>query len=156
MKRAPCLLPIETYAKEWALRPRPVLGPGIWIAIPKMGIGIALVTDVIRGNTLRRIRKRTYGFPRTSSDFVRGSICDGYARVGGARRNSLSQSNKHTLRRSISLGRPRQFASPERTCRKCTSCVPRISVKADGKDYPVAGSPYFSTVGVQVIDNSSI
>lgn len=29
-----------------------------------------------------------------SPDFVRGSICDGYARVGGARRNSLSQPNK--------------------------------------------------------------
>jgi hypothetical protein len=39
---------------------------------------------------------------------------------------------------------------------ECTSCVPRIRVKADGKDYPVAGSPYFSTVGVQVIDKSRV
>lgn len=39
---------------------------------------------------------------------------------------------------------------------ECTSCVPQINVKADGKDYPVAGSPYFSTVAIQVIDNSSI
>jgi hypothetical protein len=39
---------------------------------------------------------------------------------------------------------------------ECESCVPRINVKADGKDYPVAGSPYFSTVAVQVMDNNSI
>lgn len=39
---------------------------------------------------------------------------------------------------------------------ECASCVPRIRVKADGKDYPVAGSPYFSTVAVQVIDHNSI
>jgi hypothetical protein len=39
---------------------------------------------------------------------------------------------------------------------ECASCVPKINVKADGKDYPVAGSPYFSTVAVQVMDNNSI
>jgi hypothetical protein len=39
---------------------------------------------------------------------------------------------------------------------ECQSCVPQINVKADGKDYPVAGSPYFSTVAVQVIDNNNI
>jgi hypothetical protein len=38
----------------------------------------------------------------------------------------------------------------------CTSCVPRTEVKADGKDYPVAGSPYFSTIGVQIIDDRNI
>ena len=38
----------------------------------------------------------------------------------------------------------------------CTSCVPSFAVKADGRDYPVAGSPYFSTVRVQVIDNFNI
>ena len=39
---------------------------------------------------------------------------------------------------------------------ECPSCVPKIKVKADGKEYPIAGSPYFSTVVVQVIDNSSV
>jgi hypothetical protein len=39
---------------------------------------------------------------------------------------------------------------------ECTSCVPKIKAKADGKDYPIAGSPYFSTVSIRVIDNSDI
>lgn len=37
---------------------------------------------------------------------------------------------------------------------ECTSCIPEIKVKADGKDYPVPGSPYFSTVAVQKMDDS--
>jgi hypothetical protein len=39
---------------------------------------------------------------------------------------------------------------------KCETCVPRIEVNADGQDYPVPGSPYFSTVAVQVIDDRTI
>jgi hypothetical protein len=39
---------------------------------------------------------------------------------------------------------------------QCSTCVPRIKVKADGKDYPVAGSPYFSTIAVRVIDANRI
>ncbi len=39
---------------------------------------------------------------------------------------------------------------------ECSSCVPKIRVNADGKDYPIAGSPYFSTVSIRVIDNNSI
>jgi hypothetical protein len=39
---------------------------------------------------------------------------------------------------------------------ECSTCVPRIKVKADGKDYPVPGSPYFSTVAVRVISPTSI
>lgn len=39
---------------------------------------------------------------------------------------------------------------------ECSTCVPRIKVKADGKDYPVPGSPYFSTVAVRVIGPNSI
>lgn len=39
---------------------------------------------------------------------------------------------------------------------ECSSCVPRIKVKADGKDYAVAGSPYFSTIAVRVINPNSI
>jgi hypothetical protein len=39
---------------------------------------------------------------------------------------------------------------------QCTTCVPKIKVKADRKDYPVAGSPYFSSVAVQVMSNNDI
>jgi len=39
---------------------------------------------------------------------------------------------------------------------ECSTCVPRIKVKADGKDYPVAGSPYFSTLAVHVINSNKI
>lgn len=39
---------------------------------------------------------------------------------------------------------------------ECSSCVPKIKANADGKDYPTAGSPYFSTVCIRVIDDSSI
>jgi len=39
---------------------------------------------------------------------------------------------------------------------ECSSCVPRIKVKADGKAYPVAGSPYFTTIAVQVINDTSV
>ncbi len=39
---------------------------------------------------------------------------------------------------------------------ECSTCVPKIKVKADGKDYPIAGSPYFSTVCVKEIENHGI
>jgi hypothetical protein len=39
---------------------------------------------------------------------------------------------------------------------QCDTCVPRLDIKADGKDYKVAGSPLFSTAAVQVIDNNSV
>jgi len=39
---------------------------------------------------------------------------------------------------------------------ECSSCVPKIKANADGKDYPIAGSPYFSTVSIRVIDNRNI
>lgn len=39
---------------------------------------------------------------------------------------------------------------------ECSSCVPKIKINADGKDYPIAGSPYFSTVSIRVIDNNTI
>jgi hypothetical protein len=38
----------------------------------------------------------------------------------------------------------------------CSSCVPKIKVNADGKDHPIAGSPYFSTISVRVIDNNHL
>ncbi len=39
---------------------------------------------------------------------------------------------------------------------ECSTCVPRIKVKADGKDYPVPGSPYFGTIAVRVINPNSV
>ncbi len=39
---------------------------------------------------------------------------------------------------------------------ECSTCVPRIKLKADGKDYPVAGSPYFSTIAVQVLNDKNV
>lgn len=39
---------------------------------------------------------------------------------------------------------------------ECSTCIPRIKVKADGKDYPVAGSPYFSAITVQVADSNNL
>lgn len=39
---------------------------------------------------------------------------------------------------------------------ECESCVPRIYTNADGKDYPIAGSPYFSTISIHVVDAHSV
>jgi hypothetical protein len=39
---------------------------------------------------------------------------------------------------------------------ECETCVPKIKVKTDGEDHHVAGSPYFSTVAVQVVGNNDI
>lgn len=36
---------------------------------------------------------------------------------------------------------------------QCSSCVPAIKVHADGKVHPVAGSPYFSSVSVRIVDS---
>jgi hypothetical protein len=38
----------------------------------------------------------------------------------------------------------------------CKSCAPPYTVKADGKDYPVKGHPYFDTVAIKVVDNHTI
>ena len=39
---------------------------------------------------------------------------------------------------------------------KCSSCVPKIEVKADGQDHQVTGSPYYDTVNVRVDSDHSI
>lgn len=39
---------------------------------------------------------------------------------------------------------------------ECRSCAPPYKVKADGRDQPVAGNPYFDTVKITVIDEHSI
>jgi hypothetical protein len=39
---------------------------------------------------------------------------------------------------------------------RCSSCVPKIEVKADGQDRKVADSPYFDAVSIKVVDDSSV
>jgi hypothetical protein len=38
----------------------------------------------------------------------------------------------------------------------CSSCVPKISIKADGQDQKVAGSPYFDTTAIRVVDANTV
>jgi len=38
----------------------------------------------------------------------------------------------------------------------CSTCVPKISVKADGKDQAVSGSSYFNTVAIRDVDANAI
>jgi hypothetical protein len=39
---------------------------------------------------------------------------------------------------------------------ECSTCVPRIKCNADGKDHHLAGSPYFSTINIRVIDDHTL
>jgi hypothetical protein len=39
---------------------------------------------------------------------------------------------------------------------ECLTCIPKVSVKADGTDQKVTGHPYFDTVAVKVVNASSI
>src|SRR5581483_8473080 len=39
---------------------------------------------------------------------------------------------------------------------ECSTCVPKIKVKADGQDHMVAGSPYFNAIAVQLVDPNNI
>lgn len=39
---------------------------------------------------------------------------------------------------------------------ECLTCVPKVSVKADGNDQKVTGHPYFDTIAVKVVDASSV
>ena len=39
---------------------------------------------------------------------------------------------------------------------QCKTCVPAITVKADGNDHSVTGHPYFDTVAVEVVDDHTI
>src|SRR5687768_1537316 len=39
---------------------------------------------------------------------------------------------------------------------RCTTCEPKIDVKADGQDHPFTGSPYSDTVSVKVVGNDTI
>jgi hypothetical protein len=39
---------------------------------------------------------------------------------------------------------------------QCSTCVPGVKAEADGKDHHVAGSPYFSTVNIRIIDDHTL
>jgi len=39
---------------------------------------------------------------------------------------------------------------------ECETCIPKISVPADGNDHHVAGSPYFSSIAVRVVNHQNI
>jgi hypothetical protein len=39
---------------------------------------------------------------------------------------------------------------------ECSTCIPKIKVDADGKDHPIAGSPYFSAISIRVVDNNHL
>ncbi len=39
---------------------------------------------------------------------------------------------------------------------ECATCVPRIDVKADGSDQPVAGSKYVDTIAVRIVDDKTV
>jgi len=39
---------------------------------------------------------------------------------------------------------------------ECLTCVPKVSVKADGTDQKVTGHPYFDTIAVKVVNASAV
>jgi hypothetical protein len=39
---------------------------------------------------------------------------------------------------------------------RCSTCSPKLAVKADGRDHPVTGSPYFDAVNVKVVDERAL
>jgi hypothetical protein len=39
---------------------------------------------------------------------------------------------------------------------ECENCMPKIKAKADGKDYPLAGTPYCNTIAVRVVDDHTV
>jgi hypothetical protein len=39
---------------------------------------------------------------------------------------------------------------------ECLTCVPKVSVKADGTDQKVTGHPYFDTISVHIVNASSV
>jgi hypothetical protein len=39
---------------------------------------------------------------------------------------------------------------------RCDTCVPKIAVKADGKDQKVSGSPYYDTISVRQVDDHTV
>src|SRR5205809_5931233 len=38
----------------------------------------------------------------------------------------------------------------------CLSCAPKVKVKADGADQPLAGNPYIDSMAVKVLDDKAV
>src|SRR5205809_6820560 len=38
----------------------------------------------------------------------------------------------------------------------CVSCVPKVKIKADGSDQPLAENPYMDAMAVKVLDDSAV
>jgi hypothetical protein len=57
---------------------------------------------------------------------------------------------------SVQLPKKPEIYSLQNGTYECESCVPKIKVKADGEDHHVAGSPYFSSIAVQVKDSNDL
>lgn len=59
---------------------------------------------------------------------------------------------------------PRSFTAPSKPSTyvlkegvyECVTCAPKLKVKADGADQPVAGNPYMDAMAVKVIDDSAV
>lgn len=39
---------------------------------------------------------------------------------------------------------------------KCSTCVPKLDVKADGQDHKVSGSPYYDTINIRAVDDHTV
>jgi hypothetical protein len=50
---------------------------------------------------------------------------------------------------------PDQYSLSNNT-HECLTCVPKVSVQADGSDQKVTGHPYYDTIAVHVVNASSV
>jgi hypothetical protein len=57
---------------------------------------------------------------------------------------------------SIQMSQKPQVMLLEKGVYECKTCVPFIKVKADGSDQNVAGSPYFDSVAITVVDDHTV
>jgi hypothetical protein len=51
--------------------------------------------------------------------------------------------------------KPEQYVL-DKSMYRCSTCVPKIDIKADGQDQRVAGSNYFNTRSVKVVDDHTV
>jgi hypothetical protein len=57
---------------------------------------------------------------------------------------------------TIEMSQKPQVMLLEKGVYECKTCVPFIKVKADGSDQKVAGSPYFDSVAITVVDDHTV
>ena len=51
--------------------------------------------------------------------------------------------------------KPEQYVL-DKSMYRCSTCVPKMDIKADGQDQKVAGSNYFNTRSVKVVDDHTV